>query len=362
MRTLAIISDYRLLTSFKYNAAGERVEKTANTGMVDKYIMGRGKMMSAYTSDGKRRNYIYDGAGRRVALSFHVGSWSGNYFFYNDMLGSVREFARADQSFVYKRNYYPFGQDRGATGGLGNPEHFRFTGKAEDAETGLYYFGARYYDAELGRWTQPDPLWAKYPGWSPYNYALNNPLKYVDPDGRIPLPLIGAAAGAVFGAGKEYYNQVQTNYSNGLSGSDALTSNISRGKIAGAGATYALVGAGGGEAAVIANMVERGLAMLLFGALGSATDQAHVQGGEISGAKVAVDAGLTLAGAAVGSKVVSSVANGALSPATTQATGTVLGVGITTVATPANNANSEASRVYDSYYGPGGAFYDAENE
>ncbi|MFC1480822.1 M91 family zinc metallopeptidase [Candidatus Neomarinimicrobiota bacterium] len=37
---------------------------------------------------------------------------------------------------------------------------------------------------ELGRWTQVDPLWQKYPGWSPYNYALNNPLKYVDPDGR----------------------------------------------------------------------------------------------------------------------------------------------------------------------------------
>jgi len=51
-------------------------------------------------------------------------------------------------------------------------------------EFGLYYFGARYYDPELGRFTQVDPLWGKYPGWSPYVYALDNPLKYVDPDGN----------------------------------------------------------------------------------------------------------------------------------------------------------------------------------
>ena len=48
----------------------------------------------------------------------------------------------------------------------------------------MNYFGARYYDSDLGRWTSVDPLADKYPGWSPYNYTLNNPLKYIDPDGR----------------------------------------------------------------------------------------------------------------------------------------------------------------------------------
>jgi len=47
----------------------------------------------------------------------------------------------------------------------------------------LNYFGARYYDSDLGRWTSVDPLADKYPGWSPFNYTLNNPLKYIDPDG-----------------------------------------------------------------------------------------------------------------------------------------------------------------------------------
>jgi len=55
-----------------------------------------------------------------------------------------------------------------------------------DDELGLkwYYFGARYYDPEVGRWLAPDPLGEKHPNFTPYNYTLNNPLLFVDPDGR----------------------------------------------------------------------------------------------------------------------------------------------------------------------------------
>ncbi|MCC7004822.1 hypothetical protein IT397_02810 [Candidatus Nomurabacteria bacterium] len=47
-----------------------------------------------------------------------------------------------------------------------------------------FYFGARYYDSGIGRWLSVDPLMDKYPGWSPYNYVMGNPLRLVDPDGR----------------------------------------------------------------------------------------------------------------------------------------------------------------------------------
>jgi RHS repeat-associated protein len=63
-------------------------------------------------------------------------------------------------------------------------EKYDFTEKQRDTETGLNYFGARYYDSDLGRWTSVDPLADKYPGLSPYNYIANNPLRYYDPDGR----------------------------------------------------------------------------------------------------------------------------------------------------------------------------------
>lgn len=51
----------------------------------------------------------------------------------------------------------------------------------------MNYFGARYYDSDLGRWTGVDPLADKFPGYSPYNYVLNNPLKIVDPNGMDTL-------------------------------------------------------------------------------------------------------------------------------------------------------------------------------
>ena len=49
-------------------------------------------------------------------------------------------------------------------------------------------FGARIYDSRLGRWLALDPLQAKYPGLSPYNFVSNNPIYSVDPDGRKIIP------------------------------------------------------------------------------------------------------------------------------------------------------------------------------
>jgi RHS repeat-associated protein len=67
----------------------------------------------------------------------------------------------------------------------------QFTGKERDSETGLDYFGARYFSGAQGRFTTADPLMASARAsnpqtWNRYSYALNNPLRYVDPDGLIP--------------------------------------------------------------------------------------------------------------------------------------------------------------------------------
>ena len=68
-----------------------------------------------------------------------------------------------------------------------------FSGKERDRETGLSYFGARYYDSDLSIWLSADPLMSKYPSLSPYTYCSNNPIMMLDPDGRENIPALNWA-------------------------------------------------------------------------------------------------------------------------------------------------------------------------
>ena len=61
---------------------------------------------------------------------------------------------------------------------------YKFNGKEQDEETGLCYYGARYYDPRTSVWLSVDPLAEKYAGRSSYEYCLSNPVAYIDHDGR----------------------------------------------------------------------------------------------------------------------------------------------------------------------------------
>ena len=61
---------------------------------------------------------------------------------------------------------------------------YGFNGKENDPETGTIDFGARAYDARIGRWLSLDPLQSSYPDLSPYNFCNNSPIIFVDPDGQ----------------------------------------------------------------------------------------------------------------------------------------------------------------------------------
>jgi RHS repeat-associated protein len=68
---------------------------------------------------------------------------------------------------------------------------YRFNAKELDPETGLAYYGARYYQNKLGMWLSVDPLAHEYPSLMPNNFCANNPMLYVDPNGSTIIPVHG---------------------------------------------------------------------------------------------------------------------------------------------------------------------------
>ena len=78
-----------------------------------------------------------------------------------------------------------------------------FSAKEKDLETGLSYFGSRYYSSDLSIWLSVDPMSDKYPSLSPYTYCADNPIKLVDPNGEDIVELLLAFAGKVDDIGCE---------------------------------------------------------------------------------------------------------------------------------------------------------------
>jgi len=109
------------------------------------------------------------------------------YYYFEDHLGTSRVMVQAGQNTgCYEADFYPYGGERVITNTC--PQNYKFTAKERDSESGLDYFGARYFSAAQGRFTSPDPMMASAKAsdpqtWNRYSYALNNPLRYVDPDG-----------------------------------------------------------------------------------------------------------------------------------------------------------------------------------
>jgi RHS repeat-associated protein len=110
------------------------------------------------------------------------------FWYHPDYLGNVDLVTERDGKTYEFFTYNPWGEEmhqyNANTFGFSSP--YRFNSKEKDAETGLHYYGARYYQSKLSVWLSVDPWADKYPHVTPYNFVENNPIMLVDPDGNGP--------------------------------------------------------------------------------------------------------------------------------------------------------------------------------
>jgi RHS repeat-associated protein len=164
--------------SFVYDGDGNRVKKTEG-GQTTLYV---NKYYEKNLSTGEATTNYYLG-GKLIAQ--RKGT-TLNYIL-QDHLGSTSVTTEANGNNPATIKYFAFGDCRNSTGTI--PTDKKFTGQTLDA-TGLYYYGARYYDATIGRFISadtivPDPMNPQ--SLNRYSYCLNNPLRYIDPNGHDAL-------------------------------------------------------------------------------------------------------------------------------------------------------------------------------
>ncbi len=182
-------------SAFTYDGNGTRVKKTIQGGSTTWYIGSHyEKKDSTYTK------YIFAG-GTRIAKV----TTSGYHILHSDHLGSSTIITESSGGVVESTEYNPFGTTRTHSGAT--LTNYKYTDQELDPETGLYNYGARYYDPMIGRFISPDPI-VQAPfnpqSLNRYSYCINSPLMYVDPSGYFSLGsffkslFTGIIGGAVF--------------------------------------------------------------------------------------------------------------------------------------------------------------------
>lgn len=167
------------MVRFRYDGLGRRIRKEVNGQAIEYVYSGEQIALEVDGATGaKRASYTYL-PGVDQPLSMTRGTSS--YLYVRDRQGTVRGLLDgATRALVSRYDYDPWGLPQGGTGTVENP--FRYNGRELDAETGLYFNRARYYDPQLGRFISPDPIGLDG-GINLYAYVGNDPVNQRDPSG-----------------------------------------------------------------------------------------------------------------------------------------------------------------------------------
>jgi len=164
--------------TYIYDAAGGKLAEKLNS-TVNNFYTGA----VVYKGD-KTIDYIQTPTGivRKIGADF-VRQYN-----ISDHLGNTRSIVNQSGTVEQATDYYPYGLAFSYNNLDKN--RYLYNGKELQNQTlattffGMYYYGARYYDPVIGRWSTVDPMAEKYSNMSPYVYCANNPIRFVDPDGK----------------------------------------------------------------------------------------------------------------------------------------------------------------------------------
>ena len=184
--------------TYRYDGLARRIEKDV-AGVVTRYVYDAEDILLEYDGTNALLARFTHGPGPDDPLAMErdldaSGTFeAGEVFFYHtDGLVSVTELTDSTGAVARAYAYDAYGQIADEVGTLANP--YAYTGREFDAESGLYFYRARYYDSAAGRFTQEDPIGFQGQDVNLYRYVFNNPVKFADPlglEGLNPIPLDG---------------------------------------------------------------------------------------------------------------------------------------------------------------------------
>jgi RHS repeat-associated protein len=198
--------------SYTYDVLGRRMEKKI-TDLADssksyarRFVYdgdnilfeynGSSNMLASYTHSPLAPDDVLSATVTQAGVTAGLSTAQGHYYFLKDALGSITDIMNPSGSVVQKYDYSSFGKLLSIKDGAGvdisaNPvlkTAFTFTGREWDEESGLYYYRARYYNPEIGRFLQVDPDPGRLSGpnshLNKYTYVNNFPTALIDPSGR----------------------------------------------------------------------------------------------------------------------------------------------------------------------------------
>lgn len=164
--------------SYKYDAFGRRIQRAPSNGVSTNFVYDGDDVVKDLNSDGSTVDYVNGpGIDNKLRLTDSRLGTTGPLYFSQDQLGSTTVLTNSGGSIVRQFSYDAYGNSSGTS-----LTRYDYTGRERDADTGLLYYRARWYDPQVGRFISEDPI-GLTGGINQFAYVGNNPQNRKDPSG-----------------------------------------------------------------------------------------------------------------------------------------------------------------------------------